>query len=204
MTVADPALIALFVRLDNKPASFVREKLFGKELAANAGNYRFADRRFFSGLDNILRSVAGGIYTANVWAAVSGVASPAVMPVGRIACVQATSAGQTVTFTFGTVAIVLTEGAAGANGFARGASNTTEAAALAVCINAHPVLGGVFTATPSVGNCDIAGKIPGAFLTDVLLAGGTGFTATQLGVTTAGVEGTHQFFPQHLRINRTP
>src|SRR5690606_4498645 len=105
-------------------------------------------------------------YTANLWVTITGVGSPAVYPEADINCTVANAADDAVTFTFGTVAITLTEGV----DFDRGGSNTACAAALAAAIEANPILNGVMSVVPSGGNIAITGRIPGSFLHDVTLS----------------------------------
>jgi phage tail sheath gpL-like len=85
----------------------------------------------------------------------------------------------------------LTEGATGKGGFSRGTSNTEMAANLAAAINAHPVLGGVYTATAAAGTVTIVGKIPGPLLHSVVITtnDATAFGLTQLAGGTWGAAG---------------
>lgn len=125
--------------------------------------------------------------------------STAALPTGNIACVQANAATDTITFTYGGKTIVLTEG----TDFLRGADNTACAANLAAAINAHPILGALYTALGSSGNCGLTGKVPTALMHDIAMStnDGTAFSFTQL---SGGSEGAAQWFLQHFPLNRTP
>lgn len=154
-------------------------------------------QRIVKVVQNELKACAGGTRQGNLY--VSVLDSTAAMPTGQIACVQANAAGDTVTFTYGAKTVVLTEGV----DFARGASNTTLAAALAAAINAHPILSALVSAVGSVGNCNLTGKVPTALLHDYAIStnDGTAFSFTQLN---GGTEGVAQFLFQHCALNRTP
>jgi hypothetical protein len=194
--MAGPSWLLLALRLNTKPTSFVRGMLTSTELATQTvANDRGKGRRIVAGVKKLLTAAVGGTYDANMY---MGIINEGTLPAGNIACVQSTSAGSTVTFTYGDKTVVLTEGAAGANGFARGASNTTEAAALAACINAHPILGALYTALGSSGNCGLTGKIPGGMLNRVVITAGTGFTVTALSVGT----NTAEAFLNSIWMNR--
>ncbi len=151
-------------------------------------------------ISDLLSDCAAGIRTANPYAAVMD--DSGTKPTGNIACVQANAAGDTITFTYGAKTVVLTEGATGESGFARGASKTTCAANLATCINAHSILGPLLTAVGSVGNCGLTSKVPTALVQDIAMttSDGTAFSFTQL---TGGTEGASQFFLQQLKLQRT-
>lgn len=153
--------------------------------------------RFVRMVQKELRACEGGVRDGNLYGTILD--STATLPTGNIACVQANASGDTITFTYGGKTYVLTEGV----DFARGASNTTCAAALAAAINAHPILGALFTATGSVGNCGLVAKVATALLQDIAMttSDGTAFSFTQL---TGGDEGVAQFFVRHFPLNRTP
>jgi hypothetical protein len=189
------------LRLDTQDPAHIRELLLGKESVVNSGNYRHSARRFIHGYVNQLEGALRGVRTANLWAVVTSAVSPAANPAGSITCVQANAAGDSVTFTFGTYVITLTEGASGH--FLRGANNDACAVALRAAINAHPVLGGIFTAAGATNVVTVTGKIPGAFLHDVAIGTSDATAFTPIVQLTGGVEGTAQMFPQHLLLNRT-
>lgn len=149
-------------------------------------------RRFINFVEDTLNSFLGGVKRGNIVATIVDTSFTA--STGNIACTQANASGDTITFTYGAKTVVLTEGASGENGFARGASNTTCAANLAACINAHSILGPLITALGSVGNCGLTSKVPTCLLQDIAMttSDGTAFAFTQL---TGGTEGAAQFFP---------
>jgi hypothetical protein len=146
-------------------------------------------------VDDLMNGIAGGVRRGNVVATILDTSFTA--STGTIACTQANAAGNTITFTYGAKTVVLTEGASGENGIARGASNTTCAANLATCINAHPILGPLITALGSVGNCGLTSNLPTCLLQDIAMTtdDATAFSFTQL---TGGTEGAAQFFPVHF------
>ena len=197
--MAGPSWLTVTVKLKNRDSAYLSNKLFGKiagtVAAGTALGGKFMLRRPAANIANLIAGIISGVYEGNVW--VRGENDAGVRATGNIACTQANSAGDTITFTFGGATIVLTEGASGAQGFARGASNTTNAAALAACINAHPILGTLLVATPSVGNCALAGKLPGSTLNALTMttSDGTAYTFTQL---SGGTYGAVSIFPQHL------
>jgi hypothetical protein len=191
------------VKVFDKPANYLKlkttESTLGTTALGTALGGALRARRFITKFVSTLLAVASGVYNGNIWTAV--VSGDGVFPTGNIACVQANASGDTVTFTFGTLAIVFTEAGSGVQGFLRGATNTATAAALAAAINAHPVLGGVIKATPSSGNCALVGLIPTALLQGIVIttSDATAFTLTQL---TGGVPGTASLFPQSIATSK--
>ena len=157
-------------------------------------------KRFFSTVMKTLNGIRGGTKRGNMIATILDTSGTAAT--GNIACTQANAATDTITFTYGGKTVVLTEGASGENGFARGASNTACAANLAACINAHPILSPLFTALGSVGNCGLTAKMPTCLLHDFALttSDGTAFTFTQM---TGGTEGAAQFIPIHFSTGQS-
>lgn len=192
------------IKVTDRPANFVQKKLFESVTGLLAQGTllggRFSARRPIKEAMDLMRAIAGGVLGGNVW--VSSTDGLGTYSTGNIACVQANAATDTVTFTWGAQTIVFTEAATGSQGFARGASNTTCALALASAISAHPVLKTLLTATPAVGNIALVSKIPGVFLQNLVLStsDGTAFSFTQL---TGGTVGTSQVFPQALATNKT-
>lgn len=192
-------------KVADKPANYLARKAAETTLGNKATGTLLGGflkmRRLITHFDNVMRALASSVYHGNVWTAVFS--GDGAFPAGNIACVQANAATDTVTFTFGTLAIVFTEAGTGAEGFARGADNTACAANLAAKINAHPVLSGIIKATPSAGNIALAGKIPTGLLHHVVLttSDGTAFSFTQL---TGGVPGTASIFPQNVPVAKTP
>lgn len=193
------------VRIGHRDGGFLVgelvDKIAGSASTGTARGGRFSLRRLKNGIELLLGGVLSGVTRGNIWVWVTDDAGA--LPAGNIACTQANAATDTITFTFGTLTIVLTEGATTAEGFARGASNTSCALALATTINAHPVLGGILTAVPSVGNCAITSKIPGLAMQSLALttSDGTAFAFTQL---TGGTAGTASLFPQRAAGGRNP
>lgn len=186
--------LVLALRIEGRAAVDLKNQITGSAIGNNGNAY---SQRLVQMVQRELKACSGGTRQGNLYASILD--STAALPTGQIACVQANAAGDTVTFTYGGVAIVLTEGV----DFLRGASNTTLAAALAAAIVAHPVLGKLLDAVGSVGNCNLTGKVPTALLHDIAIStnDGTAFSFTQLN---GGNEGAAQFFLQHFALNRTP
>lgn len=186
------------LRVERRAAGDIANRIFSGPVGVQG---KFLGRQAATSISELIEASAGGSFAANLYATVLDDAGT--RSTGNIACVQANAAGDTVTFTYGAKTVVLTEGATGENGFARGASNTTCAANLAACINAHSVLGPLITALGSVGNCGLTAKLPTVILTDIAMTtnDATAFSFTQL---TGGNEGAAQFFLQEFRLNRTP
>jgi hypothetical protein len=184
------------VRVDNLPAQRLAEIVWPGPMVAGQNGRRIAEN-----VADLLDSCSSGVRAGNVYTTV--LADDGTKSTGNIACVQANATGDTITFTYGTKAVVLTEGATGESGFARGASNTTCAANLAACINAHSVLGPLITALGAVGNCGLTAKVADSILHGIAMttSDGTAFSFTQL---TGGTEGTAQYFIQQAKLQRTP
>lgn len=181
--------IVMAVRVKGRSALDLKNKITLGTITTQGNRL---SRRFINFAEDTLNSLLGGVRRGNVIATVLDTSFTA--STGNIACTQANAAGDTITFTYGAKTVVLTEGATGENGFARGASNTTCAANLAACINAHPILGPLITALGNVGNCGLTSNVPTCILQDIAMttSDGTAFAFTQL---TGGTEGAAQFFP---------
>jgi len=184
----------LALRMDNTAAVNLKDAIVQGTLGSQG---KYLGRRAVAGVQKLLNRGVGGIQQAQMWATV--LASDAAKATGAIACTRANAAGDTVTFTFGTKTVVLTEGV----DFLRGATDTTCAAALAAAINANVILGGVFTAVGSVGNCNLTANVPTALIHDwaMTTSDGTAFAFTQM---TGGTEGTAQFILQKFDLGGPP
>lgn len=190
--MADSWLI-MAVRVKDRAALDLKNKITQGTIVGGDGGK--LHKRFINFAEDLLNGLLGGTKRGNIVATILD--TSATFSTGNIACVQANAAGDTITWTYGGKTVVLTEGATGESGFARGASNTTCATNLAACINAHSVLGPLFTALGSVGNCGLTANIPTALLQDFALttSDGTAFSFTQM---TSGNEGAAQFIPVHF------
>lgn len=146
-------------------------------------------------IQRALKAVDGGIREGNLLAAILD--STIALPTGNIACTRANAAGNVVNFVWGGKTITLTEGV----DFLRGATDTTCAANLAAAINAHAVLGKLYTALGAVGNCGLTGKWGTSILHDINMTtdDATAFAFTQL---SGGTEGAAQWFLQQFTLNR--
>ncbi len=186
--MADSWLI-MAVRVKDRSALDLKNKITQGTITTQGNSLT---RRFINFVEDTLNSFLGGVKRGNIVDTLMDTSFTA--STGNIACTQENASGDTITFTYGAKTVVLTEGASGENGFARGASNTTCAANLAACINAHPILGPLITALGSVGNCGLTSKVPTCLLQDIAMttSDGTAFAFTQL---TGGNEGAAQFFP---------
>jgi hypothetical protein len=198
MATADSVLI-LAIKFRRRNSLWLKDKLFPATVVGSQPAEGRATRRAFKMIGDLLGGMAAGVYTGNVWASVLDASgSPSL---GSIVCAQATAAGKTLTFTYGGLTVVITEGATGPNGFARGATNITMAANLAACLNAHPILGGLMVAnSPGTATVNLAGKLP-KLLTDVAMStnDAVAFVLTQF---TGGNEGVARIFPQQFWANR--
>jgi hypothetical protein len=194
--MADSWLI-MAVRVKDRSATDLKNKITQGTITTQGNTLT---RRFVNFVEDTLNSFLGSVKRGNIVATILDTSFTA--STGNIACVQANASGDTITFTYGAKTVVLTEGASGENGFARGASNTTCATNLAACINAHSILGPLITALGSVGNCGLTAKVPTCLLQDIAMttSDGTAFSFTQL---TGGNEGAAQFFPVHFSTGQT-
>ncbi len=184
----------LALRMDNTAAVNLKDAIVQGTLGAQG---KYLARRGVAGIQKLLNRAMGGFQQGQMWATV--LASDATKSTGAIACTRANAASDTVTFTFGTKTVVLTEGV----DFLRGATDTTCAAALAAAINANTILGGVFTAVGSTGNCNLTAQVPTALIHDFAMStnDGTAFAFTQM---TGGNEGTAQFILQKFDMGGPP
>lgn len=201
MATADGWLV-LAIRLRRRNSLKIQEHLLGATTVGTRPAEGMSTRRAFKGVSDILAALASGVYTGNVFGTILD-GTGGTYSTGNIACTQANASGDTITFTWGTLTVVLTEGASGVNGFARGASNTTCAANLAACINAHPVLSPLVTALGSVGNCGLTSRVPGLMVQSLTMStnDATAFSFTQL---TGAVLPTARMFLQQFWANRRP
>ncbi len=194
--MADSWLI-MAVRVKDRSATDLKNKITQGTITTQGNTLT---RRFINFAEDTLNSLLGGVKRGNIVATILDTSFTA--STGNIACVQANASGDTITFTYGAKTVVLTEGATGENGFARGASNTACATNLAACINAHSILGPLITALGNVGNCGLTAKVPTCLLQDIAMttSDGTAFSFTQL---TGGNEGAAQFFPIAFSTGQT-
>ena len=182
--------IQVYIRCHDKPVSWTTEQIASKAYAADG---RLSPRRVFDALWGILAGdVSVYIHTTDEAGA---------NPAGTIAVTQANAAGDTLTFTFKGRTVVLTEGATGPNGWARGADNTAAAANLAAAIRRHPLLGGLYTATAAAGTVTLTGKIHGRPLNNLAV---TTNDATAFAITspTGGTDAAAGMFMNHVWTGR--
>ena len=182
------------LRMDNTVAADTKNRLLQGTIGTSG---KYFGRRAVNGIERLLGRAVGGAAQGQLWATVLDDAGT--RGTGNIACTRANAANDTITFTYGAKAVVLTEGV----DFLRGASDTTCAANLAAAINAHVVLGGLFTALGAVGDCGLTARLPTVLLQDFAITTGdaTAFTLTQV---TGGTEGAAQFLPQRFDMNGAP
>jgi hypothetical protein len=184
------------LRVENFAAVDIKNEIVqGSIGTTTTSSGKYLGRRAVNGVSKLLARCAGGVTQGNCWLSVFD--STAAFATGAVACTQANAATDFVRFTWGGVQITLTEG----TDFARGASNTTLAAALAAAINAHVVLGSLMSAVGSVGNCNITLKVPTQLVANIVMStnDATAFSFTQF---TGGTAGAAQFFLQHFDLNR--
>lgn len=188
--------LVLALRIEGRAAVDLKNQIASSALNTAAAADRYA-LKLVEVARRELKACAGGVRQGNLYATVLD--STAALSAGVVACTQANAAANYVRFTYGGIAITLTEGV----DFARGGSDTACAAALAAAINAHPILGKLFTAAGDVGDCDITSKLPTSLMHDWALStdDATAFGLTQL---TGGTEGAAQFALQHFTLNRAP
>jgi hypothetical protein len=184
------------VKINGRPLSWLSEVLHGKNPSAN--EVRQQARRVFSGIRDIF---TGRALDLNVFIAATD--DTGTRATGSIVCTQANAAGDTITFSYGGRNIVLTEGATGANGFARGAGDDACATNLAAALNAHPILSGILAATVATNTVTLAGKIPGRVIHSVTMAtsDATAFALTAL---SGGTPGTAAMFLQTVQTGKPP
>jgi hypothetical protein len=195
------SFLLLSVKFKRRNSQWLKDKLFPAKdpIGSQPGEGR-ATRRAFKVIGDLLAGLVGGVYAGNVWATVTDASGS--VATATVTCAVATAAGKTLTFTYGGLTVVITEGATGPNGFARGATNITMAAALTACINAHPILGGIILATnPGTAIVTLNGKLPGPVLTDIAITtnDAVAFVLTQF---VGGSEGVAKIFPQQFWVNR--
>jgi hypothetical protein len=191
-----PAWLTLRLKISGRDSEYLKNKL----LAATTVGSQLADgratRKVAVAASNLLAALASGVLKGKLWVEVTS--DSGTYPTGAIACTQANAAGNYVRWTYGALTITLAEG----TDFLRGASDTTCATNLAAAINAHPVLGSLYTAAGDAGDCELTGKIPGAALTDIAMSTDD---ATAFGITalSGGTEGAAKVFMQQVWQNLT-
>jgi hypothetical protein len=188
------AIIA--VKVKDRSATDLKNKLHKGTIGGLTGTQsRFLGKQFVSFVGRTLMGLLGGVRRGNIYGVILDNAGT--RSTGNIACTRANAAGDTITFTYGAQTVVLTEATtpANENQFARGASDTTCAANLALVINNHSILGTLYTALGAIGDCGLTAKLPTVLMQDIAMttSDGTAFAFTQL---TGGNEGAAQFFLQ--------
>jgi hypothetical protein len=180
------------LKISGRDSVYMNRELHSKTLGTSS---RREKRRIVAGIKDLLNGVLGGTEAGNLWVTVLDNAGA--KPTWTVTCTQATSADGTLTFTYGGIAIVVTEGV----DYEQGASDTSMALALATFLNAHPILGGILTCTPAVGVVTAVSKVPTSLLEDLAIVGDTGIVVAD---TVAGTEGAAQLFLQHIDMGQTP
>jgi len=191
--MADGWLITA-VRVNDRSAADLKANFFQGTVGVGGTNASALARRFVSFAVNLLRNLLAGTKRGQIFAVLLDNAGT--RATGNVACTQANAAGNFVRWTYGGQTITLTEGV----DFARGASDTTCAANLAAAINAHAVLGPLFTALGSSGDCGLTANFPTALPHDFAMStdDATAFSFTQM---TGGTEGAAQFMPGCFDVN---
>lgn len=186
-------VVAIF-KLTNMDAATAKKRYFPETGVGSAGANRACN-----GISKLAASMAGGIRPGSLVAA-TVLADDGVKSTAEIACTRANAAGNNVVFTFGAVAITLTEGASG--DFLRGADDTATGDNLAAAINAHAVLKTIMSAAAVTGTITITSKIPTSLTHDIALStdDATAFGLTQFA---SGTEGAAQFFIQGFQTAGT-
>ena len=186
-------VIAVF-QVANLTSTDVQKKYIPETGIGSKGALRAAN-----GLAKLAAGLAGGTIAGKL-SALTVVDAAGTASAGAIACTRANAAGNNVVFTYGAVAITLTEGS-GAS-FLRGASDTTCGDNLAAAINAHAVLSTIMTAVAVTGTITLTAKIPTALPHDIAITtdDGTAFALTQF---TGGTEGAAKFFLQGFQTGKT-
>lgn len=199
-----PGYLVVVVKLANADSSFIESQLRGalSNYGSASGQSIARDgRRIVNGISDLLHGIVGGFQRGDLWVGIPG--TNATLRRRTITCTQANAAGNNVTFTCGGVAIALTEGV----DFARGASDTTCAAALAAAINAQAVLKAIFTASNSSGVVNLDSKLPG-FMTDDWILSTDDATAFAIaltgGATVAPTYGTARVALRNVLMGKTP
>jgi hypothetical protein len=195
--MADSWLI-MAVKVKDRSAADLKSQFYTGTMSESSGvTGRLIFSQFVDFVRTLLRAIRSGVNRGNVYATILDTSGT--LPAGNVACTQANAAGNYVRFTYGAIAVTLTEGV----DFDAGASDTTCAANLAAAINAHPALSKLFTALAAVGDCAVTAKIPTALLQDFAITtdDATAFTITAL---TGGTEGAAQFLPTHFSTSYEP
>lgn len=184
-------VVAIF-KLTNMDAATAKKRYFPETGVGSAGANRACN-----GVAKLATAMAAGVRPGSLVAATvlndGGTKSS-----GTIACTRANASTDSVTFTFGAVAITLTE----ATDFLRGASDTTCGDNLATAINAHAVLKTIMSAAAVTGTVTVTMKIPTSLGHAVTMttSDATAFGLTQIA---SGTSGTAQFFLQGFQTSGT-
>jgi len=182
--------LQIYIRVHDKPVSWLTEQIASKATGADG---RLSARRVYQAIWDVLGGdVSVYLHTTD---------EAGVNPTGIIAVTQANAAGDTLTFTYKTRTVVLTEGATGTNGWSRGTDNTTAAANLAAAIRRHPILGGLYNATAATGTVTLTGKIHGRALNTVTITTND-VTAFAINAPAGGADAAAGFFMQHIWSGR--
>lgn len=190
-----PSYLVLVVKLANRDSDYLARQILPS--LGSSGAQGQTIRRFVQAIVKITESLVSGAHRGNLWASV--VDGAGTLASGTITCTQANASGDTITFTMGAKTIVLTE----AVDFARGASDTACATALAAAINAHGVIKRLFVATSAVGVVTITAKFPTNIPHAVVMTTSDG-TAFALSQVASGTWGAAQFFLRHFQAGDTP
>jgi hypothetical protein len=184
--------VLAIIKLTNMDSTTARKRYFPETGVGAAGANRACN-----GLSKLTAELAGGVRAGSLVAA-TVMSDTGVKATAAIACTRANAAGNNVVFTFGAVAITLTE----AVDFLRGASDTTCGDNLAAAINAHAVLKTIMSAAAVTGTITITSKIPTSLTHDIAIStdDATAFGLTQFA---SGTESAAEFFLQGFQTSNT-
>ncbi len=186
-------IIAL--KSDSKDATYLQRQILSAKTFGAAGKH--TARQASAAVANMINGLVSGAQPGQVYLA--AISDAGTRSTGTIVCTQANAAGDTITWTYAGLTVVLTEGV----DFVRGASDATLATNLAAAIASNQILKGLFATQVSTNTITLTSKLPVGFVGHATMttSDATAFVITQLsGGTLAGAT----IFLQNFETGRTP
>ena len=153
----------------------IKSELSQAEMRACIGHLAQGPREVIENVDQFVRSVKSRKNRATL-----NIATSAAAPVQAAGTATLASVADSNTIVIGGVTLTAKTSPAGSSQFARGVSNTADATALKNCINAHPTLSQVVTATSAAAVVTITANVPGVVGNFIVMSGSGTFTLVQL------------------------
>lgn len=147
-----PAWYVIAIKAQDKDATYLQRKILSAKQFGAAG--KTTSRQAAKAVSDTVNGLVSGAQPGQLYLGVVSDDGP--RSSGTITCTTANAAGDTLTFTYGGLTAVLTEGV----DFARGATDAELATNLSAALGRNHITGGLYTATPAGNVVTLTSKLP--------------------------------------------